>query len=108
MIVRDVGLEESNLPENFEADYPGYKRDRQTGKYQVYGFELCQVLAHSAQKPDALENAESIMGIILFLDFFRKNPHVDISSGRAMWNVGALSDSAFWEQLDAIIEYPIE
>ncbi len=85
--MRDVGLEDSSLPQSFEVNYPGHKRDRHTGKYQVYGFELCQLLAYSRQKQEALENAESLMGTIIFLDYFRRIPYVDISSGRAVWNV---------------------
>lgn len=84
MIAHDVALEDSSLPESFEIQYPGYIRDVRTGKYKVYGFELCQVLANSPQKRDALQNAESIMGIIIFLDYFWKNPTMDIRSGRAM------------------------
>lgn len=106
MVARDVAFEDSNLPKNFEILNPRVKRDMETGKYVVYGFGLCRLLADSPQKRDALQNADSIMGIIMFLDYVWKNPTMDISSGRVMPMIYVRMERTFWEQLDGIAPRP--
>jgi hypothetical protein len=74
-------LEDSSLPHDFETRHPKYKRDKKSGKYHVYGLRLCNVLAHSPQRHEAPNNAESVSGMVTFLDQFMRHPDIDISSG---------------------------
>jgi hypothetical protein len=74
-------LNDSSLPEDFESQFPGAKRDASTGKYKAYGLFRCIMLAHSPQNQEALNKADSITGIVLFLDYIAKNPDMRLQYG---------------------------
>jgi hypothetical protein len=68
VIADDISLDDSSLPENFESDNPGLKYKQPKEGYTVYGAKFCRLLACSAQRGDALRNADSITGIVLALN----------------------------------------
>jgi hypothetical protein len=59
------------------------KRNLKTEKFKMYGFHCCRMLANSPHYLDALKNADSMAGMVVFLDYMWRHQHVDISSGYA-------------------------
>ena len=70
-------MDDSNLPEDFETKFPELKRDARTGKYRAYGLGVCHVLGNSPQYLDALKNADSIAGIVVFLEYLQEHDEIE-------------------------------
>lgn len=83
LLARDIGVKACHVPAEFKSKHPRAIRVESTGDYVAYELDMCYILAGSPQKHEALNNAQSNTGLIMFLYRLYENRDIDISTGIA-------------------------